>query len=261
MTRRAARSAPCCWTPAATPDGTRSIHIVPSGTVPTTLADGWAPHRTAGPARNLTEPRITERQGWPGAASARLLPGQTAAADRTRWSALTCPLGCAGPGPPKFWPTTNRCGSWPRLSAQAKTPRSRSTVARARGERRGHVIGEMQAPNLTYNLGSWGAGRRGLRGRVPSLVPDDMRAAHDFSAGPRRVLIRVLARVGAGVAARCGAAHGVRAQALLLGELVTCIVNRPNFALEVSSRICAMREICASVYGLFGSPSSAFSTA
>ena len=47
----------------------------------------------------------------------------------------------------------------------------------------------------------------------------------------------------------------------LSGESVTWSVNRPYSGLEVSSRICAMRESWASVYGLFGLPSSAFSTA
>jgi hypothetical protein len=44
-------------------------------------------------------------------------------------NAATRPVGFDDSGPPQFWPTTNSRGSSPRLSAQAKAPRSRLTVA------------------------------------------------------------------------------------------------------------------------------------
>ena len=102
---------------------------------------------------------------------------QTAAVDRTHWpglsgarrgraeNATTRPLGCAGPGPPKCWATTNRCRSCPRLSAKAKALRSRLTVASTsivpmRGRQRFRAAGSDGAgQDVMMDLGSWAEGR------------------------------------------------------------------------------------------------------
>jgi hypothetical protein len=90
------------------------------------------------------------------------------------------------------------------------------------------------------------------------MLSDDLCATYDFGAGPRAGVIRVFCRIGAGVAAPPMLCIPRPSWS---GESVTWSVNRPISGLEVNSRTCAMRESCASVYGLFGSPSSAFSTA
>jgi len=93
------------------------------------------------------------------------------------------------------------------------------------------------------------------------ILSDDLCATYDFGAGLRAGVIRVFCRIGAGVAAPGSATHVVHPQPFLVRRVGYLEREAPISGLEVNSRICAMRESWASVYGLFGSPSSAFSTA
>jgi hypothetical protein len=64
-------------------------------------------------------------------------------------NATTCPLGSRDPDPPQIWPTTNKRGSSPRLSAQAKVTGHLGGVALGRYERdqarREVTAGEVEA--------------------------------------------------------------------------------------------------------------------